>query len=149
MGHHHLPDPGVELCHLFVYGTLRSGQPNSPRLGGAVLVGIGTVQGRLLHLGKYPGLVPGTGATTGELHQLPLAALGRIDALEGYDPTDPDGSLFQRVRLPVQLEDGSSIEAWTYVWPHGDEGSSPIEHGDWIRHLQETRSGQPPVPWLP
>lgn len=146
MDHHHGPLPGTPLCTLFVYGTLRSGQPNSPRLGGATLVGPARVGGRLAHLGKYPGLVDGDSRVLGEVYELPIAALGRIDELEGYDESDPDGSLFLRVRRTATLENGSTLECWTYSWPHPCD--QWIDSGDWIEFLGRTRAGQPPVPWL-
>ena len=142
--HHGLPE-GVPTCHLFVYGTLRSGQPNAPRLGGAERLGRASVQGRLAHLGSYPGLVDGVGQVFGELYRLPSSALNRIDELEGFDPSDPDGSLFLRVVRPVLLEDQRSLDAWTYLWPGPSKDWIP--HGDWIRFLEETRAGQPPLPW--
>lgn len=146
MDHHHGPPEGTPLCTLFVYGTLRSGQPNSPRLGGATLVGVGQSKGRLAHLGKYPGMTDGPGLVRGEVYELPVAALARIDDLEGYDQADPDGSLFLRVRREVTLDGGSSLECWTYHWPHPCD--QWIDSGDWIEFLTRTRAGQPPVPWL-
>lgn len=145
MHDHDLP-PDVPTCCLFVYGTLRSGQPNSPRLGGATLLGSGTVTGTLVNLGDYPGLVPGDSVVVGELYRLPTAALDRIDALEGYDPDDPDSSLFVRQEKSVVMESGQSLVAWTYLWPH--RGGESIASGDWLAHLAGTRGGYPPVPWL-
>lgn len=147
MDHHHHDLPtDVPTCLLFVYGTLRSGQPQAPRLGGAVLLGEATTAGELRDFGDYPGLVEGPGMVHGELVRLPEAALSRIDDLEGFDPADPDGSLFCRQLRCIQLEDGSKMEGWTYLWCHG--GGSLIPSGDWLEFLQRTRSGQPPVPWL-
>lgn len=147
MDHHqHELPAGVPTCLLFVYGTLRSGQPHAPRLGGATLLGPATTTGELRNFGDYPGLVEGNGTVSGELVRLPEAALSRIDDLEGFDPSDPDGSLFRRELRTIQLEDGSRWEGWTYLWCHG--GGSLIPSGDWLEFLQRTRAGQPPVPWL-
>ena len=146
MEHHHGPPPGTPLCHLFVYGTLRAGQPNSPRLGGATLLGPGRTNGRLAYLGKYPGLCEGKGFVQGDVYELPIAALARIDELEGYDESDHDGSLFLRVRRIATLDTGSNLDCWTYTWPHHCD--QWIDSGDWIDFLGRTRAGQPPVPWL-
>ncbi|MBK8804980.1 MAG: gamma-glutamylcyclotransferase [Fibrobacteres bacterium] len=148
MSHDHALPPGTAVCRLFVYGTLRSGQPNAPRLGGATFLGMGTTSGKLIHLGDYPALVPGDGTVIGELYELPLAALTRIDELEGFDPADPEGSLFLRVERPVQLDGHSESElALTYLWPHSSQ-APVLEEGDWVAYLQRTRGGYAPVPWL-
>jgi len=147
MDHHHDPlPPGTPTCLLFIYGTLRSGQPHAPRLGGAEALGLATVVGELRNLGDYPGLEDGTGIVHGELLRIPEAALSRIDELEGYDPDDPEGSLFRREMREVRREDGTVAQSWTYVWTHG--GGTPIPSGDWLEFLDRTRAGQPPVPWL-
>lgn len=146
MHDHELP-PNVATCHLFVYGTLRSNQPNAPRLGGATPLGWATARGDLLDLGDYPGLVEGTGQVVGELFVLPCAALARIDLVEGFDPLDPEGSLFLREEREVQLPGrATSLGAWVYRWPHG--GGRPIHHGDWVRHLQEREATTPRPAWL-
>lgn len=146
MHDHELP-PDIPTCHLFVYGTLRSNQPNAPRLGGATPLGWATVSGKLLDLGDYPGLIEGEGVVIGELFLLPSAALERIDDLEGFDPLDPESSLFVReeryVHLPGQ---NTRRQAWIYRWPHG--GGSPIESGDWVRHVQERGESRSKTLWL-
>ena len=144
MHDHELP-PDVPTCHLFVYGTLRSNQPNAPRLGGSTPLGWATTNGQLLDLGDYPGLIEGDGKVVGELFLLPVAALDRIDDLEGFDLADPEGSLFVRELREVQLPGHqATYSAFTYRWPHG--GGTPIVHGDWVRHLQEKET--PKAEWL-
>ncbi len=148
MSHDHSLPPGTPVCRLFVYGTLRSGQPNSPRLGGATLLGMASTSGKLIHLGDYPGLVLGEGVVLGELYELPVAALERIDDLEGFDPLDPEASLFLRVDRSVFLEGSAEpTQAFTYLWPHASQ-APVLEEGDWVAYLQRTRGGFPPVPWL-
>ncbi len=146
MHDHELPSD-VLTCLLFVYGTLRSNQPNAPRLGGSVPLGWATTTGQLVDLGDYPGLMEGKGQVVGELFRLPQAALVRIDELEGFDPEDVEGSLFVRelreVRLPGHPD---SYSAWTYRWPHG--GEKTIHHGDWVRHLQDRDAQSPKPDWL-
>jgi gamma-glutamylcyclotransferase (GGCT)/AIG2-like uncharacterized protein YtfP len=146
MDHHHDIAVGVPTCLLFIYGTLRSGQPQAPRLGGAESLGLAKVAGELRNLGDYPGLAPGTEIVHGELFRIPEVALARIDELEGCDPDDPEGSLFRREMRRIMREDGSEVEGWTYVWTHG--GGTPIPSGDWLEFLARTRAGQPPIPWL-
>lgn len=133
--------PDVPTCHLFVYGTLRSNQPNAPRLGGATPLGWATTHGQLLDLGDYPGLVDGPSRVVGELFLIPTAALGRIDELEGFDPAEPEGSLFLREIREVDVPGKGAFQAQTYRWPHG--GGTVIESGDWVRHLQERDAPKP------
>ncbi len=112
------------------------------------MLGMATIQGTLLHLGDYPGLIQGEGIVHGELYELPIAALDRIDELEGFDPLDPGSSLFLRVDCSVRLDGNSTpLQACTYVWPH-DATATTIPEGDWVNFLQTTRGGYPPVPWL-
>ena len=146
MHDHELP-ADVPTCFLFVYGTLRSNQPNAPRLGGSTPMGWATTPGRLLDLGDYPGLTSGEGTVVGELFLIPEAALARIDDLEGFDPSDPEGSLFVREMRQVELPgQKATYQAWAYRWPHGD--GKEIPHGDWVRHLQSREAIAPQPDWL-
>jgi gamma-glutamylcyclotransferase (GGCT)/AIG2-like uncharacterized protein YtfP len=80
------PPPGILL---FVYGTLKRGQPRHDLLAGATFVGGAVTEPlyRLVHLGRYPGLVPaaaGAGtAVHGELWRVDAAARARLDEYEG------------------------------------------------------------------
>ena len=107
--------------HLFVYGTLKtdSGHAMHEVLArGAVLVGRGVVEGMLVDLGEYPGLVlERVGATAGEIWELrDPELLARLDAYEGIGPDAEEPESYERVRVPVTLADGRTLEAWTYAW---------------------------------
>lgn len=79
------PAPEGEL--LLAYGTLMKSEPlHRLLLGRAARVGAGSVGGRLLNLGRYPGLVPGEGRVTGELYRLDdPELLVTLDREEGYN----------------------------------------------------------------
>ena len=109
--------------HLFVYGTLRPGHA-PPGIAAQVArlreVGRGSVRGRTYDLGEYPGAVLDASSGTtiaGTVLALPddLRVLAALDAYEGFDPTSPAQSLFVRVRTPVTLADGQTLECWMYV----------------------------------
>jgi gamma-glutamylcyclotransferase (GGCT)/AIG2-like uncharacterized protein YtfP len=104
----------------------------------AVLEARGRVRGTLYDFGEYPGLeLDGTGWVVGELYRIPDIAkrLPALDEAEGYDPDDPAGSLYARQRVAVLIGDGSTREAWVYVYK-GPPGRGPrIESGDWRAHL--------------
>ncbi|MCC5863098.1 MAG: gamma-glutamylcyclotransferase [Gammaproteobacteria bacterium] len=122
---------------VFVYGSLRRGapggmarllRPGSQPLGGARL------RGRLLHLGAYPGLLPGgSGWVRGELHRLtdPLAVLQRLDRYEGCASAQPAAE-FRRVELEVLGPAGQRLTAWVYLYTGCVGGRSSVPSGDWL-----------------
>lgn len=77
--------PTTEL--LFVYGSLKRGLSNHPRLDGAVFQEEAkTVASyQLLQLGCYPALTQGTRAIRGEVYRVSLGLLAELDAFEGSD----------------------------------------------------------------
>jgi len=90
---------------LFVYGTLRRGQPNHALLGGAPLVGSVLTEPcfELIESAGYPALVPGTTAIEGEVYAVDPALLAQLDAFEGPG----------YVRALVRLADGTA--AFSYL----------------------------------
>ena len=107
--------------HLFVYGTLMRGYDNpAARLlsRDATFCGEARCRGRLYLVTYYPALVrsdePGD-VVSGELFCLhaPEAAFAILDDYEGCALPQPR---YLRHLLPVTREDGTVIEAWTYVY---------------------------------
>src|SRR5688572_8924061 len=92
--------PPADPALLFAYGTLMRGYPLHRVLArGAAFVGEGHVRGTLLDLGRYPGLVAGSGRVAGELYRLERPELLPVlDREEGYN--------FERRRGAVTLPDG-------------------------------------------
>ena len=123
---------------LFIYGTLLPGLALHKAMQGARCIGEATVPGRLFDLGPYPALVPGPGRVAGLLYAVSEAQLARLDALEEYDPTNPEGSLYLRQRLPAALAHGRGVcEAFVYVYNRAVDAATPVPHGDYRRHLRE------------
>ena len=112
---------------LFVYGTLMRGfdHPMAKLLAAnADFVGKATCRGKLYLVKHYPGLVlsDDLGAIVhGELFRLraPEALLAEFDMYEACGEGFPPPTEYLRQMLAVKLADGSSSEAWTYVynWP--------------------------------
>lgn len=111
---------------LFIYGTLHP--ERAPRGIAAVArrlrpVGAGTIRGRLLDLGEYPGVVledSESSEVSGEVFEVPDAeTLARLDAYEDYRPDDLGASLFLRVETEVAMSDGSERTCWVYVYNGG------------------------------
>jgi gamma-glutamylcyclotransferase (GGCT)/AIG2-like uncharacterized protein YtfP len=93
---------------------------------GATFVGAGTVAGRLLNLGRYPGLIAGRGRVRGELYRLDdPQLLPVLDREEGYN--------FVRSIAIVTLARGRRVRAWTYRYRGPRERAVPIPHGDYRR----------------
>jgi gamma-glutamylcyclotransferase (GGCT)/AIG2-like uncharacterized protein YtfP len=120
-----LPAPGKAL--LFTYGTLMRGYPlHGVMARGVTLVGAGSVRGRLLDLGRYPGLVDGAGRVRGELYRLDdPELLPVLDREEGYN--------FERRRAVVTLDGGRRAGAWIYRYRGPRERATPITDGDYRR----------------
>ncbi len=92
--------------------------------GRATFLGQGSVRGRLLHLGRYPGLVEGGGRVRGELYRLEAPELlAVLDREEGYN--------FLRRRAVVTLADGRRVQAWIYRYRGPRERATPVPDGDW------------------
>ncbi len=109
------------MAHLFVYGTLKRDGANHRVLEalGARLVGRArTVTSRtLVDLGPYPALLAvdaerdaAGGPVHGEVFAIDDGAIGSVDAFEGVP------ELYRREPVRVVLEDGATLDAFTYVF---------------------------------
>jgi gamma-glutamylcyclotransferase (GGCT)/AIG2-like uncharacterized protein YtfP len=120
------------MHHLFVYGTLRSALPNEfARLLAEheILLGPARIQGRLYHLGRFPGLVLSDAAgewVIGELYRFRdgSSTLAALDRYEGPD--------FTREAAAALLETGERLPAWVYVYNRPVPEQSRILSGDYL-----------------
>src|SRR5262245_66446682 len=115
---------------------------------GATLLGIGRARGDLLDLGRYPGLIEGTGRVHGEVYRLDdPELLPVLDREEGYN--------FERRRAIVTLANGGRARAWVYRYRGPQNRAVPIPDGDYrrahpARHGRaRTRTGGRPWRWTP
>jgi gamma-glutamylcyclotransferase (GGCT)/AIG2-like uncharacterized protein YtfP len=93
---------------------------------GATFIGEGRARGRLLDLGRYPGLVEGGGTVRGEVYRLDDPELLRaVDRAEGYN--------FERRRASVTLASGLALRAWVYRYRGGRARAVPIPDGCYRR----------------
>lgn len=127
---------------VFVYGTLREGFSNRGRsilTTHGTLLGTATVEGRLYDVGSFPALVtdgPRDQAVTGEVYELvdePTRALERLDRYEGARGADPGP--YRREQVTAQLDDGTELRVWTYVWTRPPTLLDPIPGGDYLDYL--------------
>jgi len=112
---------------LFVYGTLMRGfdHPMAQLLSrSAEFLGQARCRGRLYLVKHYPGLLLSDDATDivfGELYRLhrPDELLRELDMYEACGEGFAAPTEYIRQMLEVARDDGSAIEAWTYIynWP--------------------------------
>jgi gamma-glutamylcyclotransferase (GGCT)/AIG2-like uncharacterized protein YtfP len=132
---------------LFTYGTLMRGYGlHGVMAGRATLLATGTVGGRLLDLGRYPGLVEGADRVHGEVYRLDdPELLPVLDREEGYN--------FERRRAVVTLAGGRRARAWIYRYRGPRERATRIVDGDYRRahppggrgHAMKSSPGR--IPW--
>lgn len=130
-----IPSQGTDVTELqrsrvFVYGSLKRGQPNHHWLAGAIWLGEASLDGvQLFDLGPFPmavGRAPsqwdGIHPLRGELYRVDGAILQRLDRLEGAP------RLFERHWLPAS--DGAN--AWVYLGRAAQVRHAPqIPSGHW------------------
>jgi gamma-glutamylcyclotransferase (GGCT)/AIG2-like uncharacterized protein YtfP len=127
----------------FVYGTLLPEQPNYDLWSQHIVHQEPAIypNGRLFDLGAYPVLLEGKGGPiAGQLVTIGQQDYGQVlltlDALEGYDPQEPEAGDYRRYERMVRLTDGRQQLAWVYL---GREtavaGAALIPSGDWMAHM--------------
>lgn len=111
---------------LFVYGTLRAGEPAHRLLEGAQPVGEFKTEPAydLMNLGPFPALAEGgTTAVAGEVYEIPEDSLPLLDDYEDCP------RLFIRGR--VRLQDGPEAQAYLIRRERLAPRFKPIASGDW------------------
>lgn len=124
------------------YGSLRAGTGVLRRLGVLRLLrplGPCRLSGRLVDLGRYPGLIPGSGSVAAELFAVRHPrAFAILDRFEDCDPAKPRRSLYRRVLIRTEPDDGRTVWVYRYNRPTG--GWPVVPDGDWLAHLERRRA---------
>lgn len=130
--------------HLFVYGTLMSGQDNPMQqllAQGAELVGAGRTRGRLFLVDGYPGLVDSDNPpeiVAGEVWRLLDPEILRdLDEYEGCLPEGNTPPLFVRASRTVMIDSGGTLTAWVYIYARSTAGLRRIPSGDWRAFMDD------------
>jgi gamma-glutamylcyclotransferase (GGCT)/AIG2-like uncharacterized protein YtfP len=142
--------PYAEPSSIFVYGSLRSGQSNASLLAGfdpleeGKAVVHGTVRGRLLDFGSFPGLVHSDNPLErvhGEVYSFVEleGVLAELDRLEDFHGYGKQSSEYERVIVAVDL-DGRERIAWTYLYTGPQTDARAVPRGDWVRHLGQNEA---------
>lgn len=108
---------------MFVYGTLKKTQVNHHLLDGASYLGLFNTQPlyKMLHLGRYPGVVKGGGASIeGEVYRVDALIMSHLDRLEGYPKA------YTRELIPTPWG-----EAWIYLYRGSQKHRKIIPSGIW------------------
>lgn len=121
-----MPHLGYGGMKLFVYGSLRRGEPAHHLLAGATFIALAQTEPRftLVDMGDYPALVEGGHtAVVGEIYDVDESRLADLDAYEEA----PD--VYTRAALCVE-----GHQVVTYVLPASLAiGCSAFAGGDWRR----------------
>ena len=125
------------------YGSLRPPYETRTRIGIESMVewiGPARFRGALHDLGTYPAVVAGSDVVAGDLFRVVDDRLAVVlDPFEGFDPDDPDGSLY--VREQIELVTPECV-AWVYRHRGVLSDETLVQHGDWVAHLRAAgRSG--------
>lgn len=127
----------MDEIRVFVYGTLREGEPNHRIVRGRLLAPVEravTEPGWALYdLGPYPAMAAtsnGVGCVYGDLVVVDEATLAVLDRFEGVDVGH-----YQRVAISVHNADGDDCSAWAFVQDLRQVRGAPrLTPGDWTTH---------------
>jgi gamma-glutamylcyclotransferase (GGCT)/AIG2-like uncharacterized protein YtfP len=122
---------------LFTYGTLMQGfeNPFARRLHAlSTYEGKGSFLGLLYKISWYPGAVYNEKSESpvfGEVYRLSSKAL-ILPELDDYEDVfeDEQKSLYLRKIIPVQMQDGSVLPCWVYLYNQDITGFEKIGTGD-------------------
>lgn len=122
---------------LFTYGTLMQGfeNPFALRLHAlSTFEGKGSFPGLLYQVSWYPGAVyikNSENSVHGEVYRLTNKAI-LLPELDEYEDVfeDEDKSLYLRKIIPIQMQDGSVLPCWVYLYNQDTTNLNKIENGD-------------------
>lgn len=139
---------------IFVYGTLLKGYGNHARLLNKEPICEATVNGYLVSLGGFPGLLAldsTEDVVTGELYDVSPMELIQLDRLEGYSGRDTPYNMYNRRPTTARVLNEpdstiTSITCETYVYNNvardrSDVLRNRIANGSW-REYTSARSWQ-------
>lgn len=110
----------TDVCHVFVYGTLKRGECNESVWPCQPLrIETAWTLGALFASNAYPALMEGNDRVEGEvwsfgIHDRPTV-IDALDRLEGTTSNAPD-DLYHRRIVEVTLDEGQSLRASTYFY---------------------------------
>jgi len=122
----------ISMKHLvFVYGTLRYSYHNHALLSTSTIIGSGRTKDMFVMSSRSIPFVSRSQKVStifGEVYSVTPDVLKSLDSLESYDPSSPDTSWYTRELIDINLEDGSTVQAFCYF--NEQESASIIASGD-------------------
>lgn len=117
------------LRHVFVYGTLQSGEHNNHLLNQEKFVSKATTEGTfILRDAGFPYAHPSDGREAfpvcGEVFTCSPESLANLDILEGYEE-GREYNHYERVAIMAKLDDGATIPCYMYIVEE-DPSSYPL-----------------------
>ena len=106
---------------IFVYGTLKTGQPNHILLENSKKLHNDMIDGRIYCLGNFPGLKQESGTVYGEIYEVDDNTLEKLDRLEGHP------NFYTRQNIITQ----KGIDCQTYFYNHAVAKRHLIASGVW------------------
>lgn len=131
--------------YVAVYGSLRKGMQADSKMERLQFVSNGVAMASLYALGWYPGIKfeDNNNKTVVEVYKLPDAPLLReailrdLDGYEGYNPRNPEGSLFvRRTALVLCGESEAELTCYVYEYNHNTNRAPVVENGDWTTYAR-------------
>jgi gamma-glutamylcyclotransferase (GGCT)/AIG2-like uncharacterized protein YtfP len=134
---------------IFVYGTLRRGEradlAKQQHNFGVAFIGDDKVNGKLYHLGSFPGLkhalfeedgfLPDEPTVTGECFRiLDASVTSLLDAYEGYVAPEDRTPAYQGLYDRCQVYTERGRRAWVYTFNGPVIEEQRIESGDWCKN---------------
>lgn len=129
------------MQNVFVYGTLRAGEPNDIRHAAASnglteprLIGVTAVRGRLYDFGNYPGLVldEAGGPVIGDIYEIDSELVAVLDEIERAYP-GIDG-LFVGREITFDVAGEQVMCLYYPVAESAIQGKPQITSGDWVAY---------------
>ena len=139
----------MEKNKLFVYGSLMGGiqSPIANYLkSNSHFLGEGLVNGRLLDIGKYPGLVyqpTGKSKVVGHVFQLgnPKEMLPNLDYYECVGEGFAAPNEYRREIISVALRD-QRLDCWAYLYNNDTTNLKEIASGNYLEYFKQNADYQ-------
>ncbi len=134
---------------IFVYGSLMGGiqSPIATYLkSNSSFIGEGQVNGLLLDIGHYPGLVyepKSEKRVVGHVFELnnPREMLPNLDHYECVGPSFDKPNQYRRELIKVK-QDNQLIDCWAYLYNLPIEGIKVIASGNYLKYFEENEAYQ-------
>ncbi|RDU95778.1 gamma-glutamylcyclotransferase family protein [Trinickia dinghuensis] len=129
------------MQNVFVYGTLRAGEPNDIRHAAAShglaeprLIGVTAVRGKLYDFGNYPGLVLDEAGSpvTGDVYEIEDELIAVLDEIERAYP-GIDGMFVGR-EMTFDVAGERVVCLYYPVTESAVQDKPEITGGDWVAH---------------